>query len=194
MPFHIRRGLTRFWRIGYNWEKTKAFALLSDTNGWIRINLKGREAQGIVESNEYESVLEEISLALQTFVDEDTREPIVKKVIRPSQFFSGNKLHRLPDLIVQWFDSPSSMHKAIISPQFGRIEWPTPGKNPEGRSGNHSPEGFMIACGPEISAGSISNIHILDLAPTILHLLGQPIPPKMEGKIIQFPQESRTNK
>jgi predicted AlkP superfamily phosphohydrolase/phosphomutase len=189
LPFNIRRGLTRFWRVGYNWKKTKAFALLSDTNGWVRINLKGREAQGIVDPNEYETMLEEISLALKTFVDEDTGQPLVKNVIRASHFFSGEKLHRLPDLIVYWSDSPSNLHQAIVSPQFGRIEWPTPGKNPEGRSGNHNPEGFMIACGPEISPGNVFNSHILDLAPTILHLLEQPIPSEMEGKIIQFPSK-----
>jgi predicted AlkP superfamily phosphohydrolase/phosphomutase len=187
MPFSIRRGLTRFWRSGYDWKKTRAFNLLSDTHGWIRINLKGREAQGIVEPQDYEAVLDEFSAALKTFVDEDTGEPIVKDVMCPGELYKGEKLHRLPDLIIRWSDTPAHTHRAIISPQFGRIAWPTPGRNPEGRSGNHKPQGFFIAKGPEIAPGEFSNIHILDLAPTILSLLGQPIPPEMEGKVIQFP-------
>jgi predicted AlkP superfamily phosphohydrolase/phosphomutase len=191
MPFRVRRMLTRYWRVGYDWKSTKAFTLLSDTHGWIRINLKGREALGIVEEKDYEAILQEITTGLKTFVDEDTAEPIVKDVVRSSQFFSGEKLHRLPDLIIHWADSPSCKHRAVISPQFGRIVWPTPGKNPEGRSGNHKPEGFLFAYGPDIKKSEVSNIHILDLAPTILRLLDQPIPQEMEGKIISFFAESK---
>jgi predicted AlkP superfamily phosphohydrolase/phosphomutase len=187
MPFRIRRGLTRFWRSGYDWQKTRAFNLLSDTHGWIRINLKGREAQGIVEPQDYEAVLDEFRAAVKTFVAEDTGEPIVKDVMRPSEVYAGEKLHRLPDLIIRWSDTPAHTHRAIVSPQFGRIPWPTPGRNPEGRSGNHKPQGFFIAKGPEIVPVEFSNVHILDLAPTILSLLWQPIPAEMEGKVIQFP-------
>ncbi|HLD94743.1 MAG TPA: hypothetical protein VI703_11135, partial [Anaerolineales bacterium] len=59
-----------------------------------------------------------------------------------------------------------------------------PGRNPEGRSGNHFPEGFLIATGKGIKEGAISDAHILDLAPTILNLLGQPVPDLMEGKVL----------
>lgn len=193
LPYAFRRNLTRFWRGGYDWEKTRAFALLSDTGGWIRVNLKGREAQGIVEPQDYESILQEISLGLQSFVDEDTGQPVIKDVLRTSRLFSGGNLHRLPDLIVPWADSPSCEHSAVVSPRFGRVAWPTPGRNPEGRSGNHTPYGFLLACGPDIASGEVSGADILDLAPTILNLLGQPIPEEMEGKVIQFPARDATS-
>lgn len=193
MPLRMRRMLTRYWRAGYDWKYTKAFTLLSDTHGWVRINLKGREALGIVEEKDYENILQEITAGLKTFVDEDTGEAIVNDVVRPSQFYAGEKLKRLPDLIIHWANSPSCNHRAIISPKFGRIIWPTPGKNPEGRSGNHKPEGFLLAYGPDIKATQVSNSHILDLAPTILQLLGLPIPKEMEGKIINFVSNKTLN-
>jgi predicted AlkP superfamily phosphohydrolase/phosphomutase len=192
LPYAFRRNLTRFWRGGYDWQKTRAFALLSDSGGWIRVNLKGREAQGIVEPKDYEAILQEISQGLQSFVDEDTGQPVVKDVLRTSQLLSGENLHRLPDLIVPWADTPACAHRAVVSPKFGRVAWPTPGSNPEGRSGNHNPYGFLLACGPDIAPGPVTGADILDLAPTILTLLGQPIPGEMEGKVIQFPARDKS--
>lgn len=184
LPHGWRRWLTRFWRSGYDWKKTRAFTLASDTHGWIQINLKGREAEGVVESEEYNALCEKISTGLKSFVDVDSGVPIVEAVARSSQLYEGEKLGLLPDLIVRWANSPSANHRGVTSPEFGTIVWPTPGQNPEGRSGNHQPNGFFMMAGPGIEPGKINNIHILDLAPTILTLLDQPVPTEMEGRVL----------
>jgi predicted AlkP superfamily phosphohydrolase/phosphomutase len=178
-----RHRLTAFWRTTeIDWPATRAFAMLSDMQGWIRINLKGRELYGIVEAGDFDPLCEQIAEGLRTFVDEGTNEPIVRNIVRPGQVFEGEKLDWLPDLIIQWNDSPVASLQAVVSPRYGRIAWPTPGQNPEGRSGNHMPQGMLIAAGANIKSGNITGAHILDLAPTILSLLGQPVPPAMEGK------------
>jgi predicted AlkP superfamily phosphohydrolase/phosphomutase len=167
----------------HRWETTRAFNLFSDTQGWVRINLKGREALGIVKPGaEYDGLCQQIGEGLKTFVDADTGEPIVKDVFRPHQVYEGEQLADLPDMVVRWAESPASMHRAVSSPKFGVIPWPTPGRNPEGRSGNHRPQGMFIAVGPGINAGILPKAHILDLAPTVLSLLDQPIPVEMEGR------------
>lgn len=188
LPFGIRHWLSRHWRISeYKWSETRAFNLFSDTQGWVRINLKGREAEGIVEPGaEYEALCARLSDGLKTFRDADTGEPIIKDIFRPHQVFEGLHLDLLPDLVVRWMETPAAAHRAITSPQFGTIPWPTPGRNPEGRSGNHRSQGFLIAAGPGMKSGTISSAHILDLAPTILTLLGQPVPSEMEGKPIKL--------
>ncbi len=187
LPFWLRRWLTRYWRVNYlNWEHTRAFNLFSDTQGMVRINLKGREALGIVEPDLYDAFCAEISEGLKTFVDVDTGEPIIKDIVRSHQVFEGERLDKLPDLIVRWSDTPAAMHRAVTSPRFGTIPWPTPGRNPEGRSGNHRAQGMLIMAGKDIKSGTIKQAHILDLAPTILTLLGQPVPPEMEGKPIRL--------
>jgi bisphosphoglycerate-independent phosphoglycerate mutase (AlkP superfamily) len=43
---------------------------------------------------------------------------------------------------------------------------------------------MLIAAGAGVKSGKISNGHILDLAPTILALLDQPIPQEMEGRVL----------
>jgi hypothetical protein len=60
---------------------------------------------------------------------------------------------------------------------------PTYGLNPDGRSGNHRAEGFLIGVGNGIAAGSeIANAHILDLALTEWALLGRPAQENMRGR------------
>ncbi len=183
LPVSIRHRLTAYWRtVEIDWSNTRAFSMLADVQGWIRINSKGRESLGIVEAGEYDELCEQIAAGLRTFVDEDTHEPVVGNIVRSSQVFEGEKLDWLPDLIIQWSGSPAANLRAIVSPRYGRIAWPTPGQNPEGRSGNHLPQGMLIAAGANIKSGNITGAHILDLAPTILALLGQPIPSHMEGR------------
>jgi predicted AlkP superfamily phosphohydrolase/phosphomutase len=188
LPFKLRRGLTRYWRIsGRDWKKTRAFPLFSDTQGWVRVNLRGREALGIVEPGpEYDALCQEISEGLKSFVDADTGEPVVQDIFRPHQVFEGERLADLPDMVVRWSETPSARHRAVVSPRFGVIPWSTPGQNPEGRSGNHRSQGMLIAAGPEVESGTITDAHILDLAPTILTLLGQPVPAEMEGKPLKL--------
>ncbi len=185
LPYGLRRWLTRTWRTsGIEWEHTRAFNLFSDTQGWVRINLKGREARGIVERTEYEDLCAEIAQGLRSFRDADTGEPVVASILRPHQVFEGERLEDLPDLIVNWVDSPAAAHRAVVSPEFGEIPWPTPGHNPEGRSGNHRWQGFLLLAGGDVKPGPIENAHMLDLAPTILTMLDQPVPAEMEGRVL----------
>jgi predicted AlkP superfamily phosphohydrolase/phosphomutase len=188
LPYQVKRGLTRYWRTReHDWTQTKAFNLFSDTQGWIRVNLKGREALGIVgPGTEYEELCEQISEGLRTFVDSDTGEAVVMDTFRPSQVFQGKQAIRLPDIVVRWTETPAALHREVTSPQFGSIAWPTPGRNPEGRSGSHRGQGLLIASGPGIGTGRIENGSILDLAPTILSMLDQPVPTEMEGRLLNL--------
>ncbi len=78
------------------------------------------------------------------------------------------------------------MHAAVESPHFGRIQRATPGRIPNGRSGNHRPEGFLIACGKGIAGGARfqNGADILDLAQTVVHILGTRTTVPLAGKII----------
>jgi len=187
LPQAAQDGLTAFWRTGgKDWSRTRALSLLADLQGYIRINLKGREAQGVVEpGGEYESLCARISDGLATFRDADTGEPVVSAIGRPRELFGdGERVERLPDLLVKWCATPSAQHRAIVSEQFGTIAWPTPGHAVTGRSGNHRPEGFLVAAGPGIGTASLDGAHIMDLAPTVLALFGVPTPSHMKGRPI----------
>jgi predicted AlkP superfamily phosphohydrolase/phosphomutase len=170
-----------------NHNLAPVFCLRTDQNGYIRINLKGREASGIVNpGQDYDNICNKIIEGLKTFVDYDTGEPVVKRIIITEQLYEkGDKMKHLPDIIVQWTNNPSANQKAVVSNRYGTIPWLTPGRNPSGRSGNHRSEGFLLAIGDHIQPDSKRDgAHILDLAPTICALLEAPLPWDMCGKII----------
>ena len=54
------------------------------------------------------------------------------------------------------------------------------------KSGWHDPRGMMILKGPGIrKGGTIADSNNLDIAPTLLSILGMPIPGEMKGRILQ---------
>src|SRR5258706_1151140 len=186
LPIRLQDWLTAFWRVKQTaWDRTPAFCFPGDQYGLIRINLKGRESRGIVDpEKEYRDLCNKIMDGLSSFADGDTKESFIKKVFHRKDILQGTRSMFYPDLVVEWADWPASNHRAVSSPRYGTIKWPLPGHNPDGRSGNHRYEGILLASGPDLKSGTINEAHILDLAPTILTLLGQPVPAEMQGKVL----------
>jgi predicted AlkP superfamily phosphohydrolase/phosphomutase len=173
---------------GIDWKQTAAFALRSDLQGYIRINLKGRESLGIVSpGTAYRELLSRIAEGLQSFRDVKSNEPFIEGVSAIDHIYgSGPRIDLLPDLIVSWKGTPAHEHKEVESRSLGRVRRMTPGKVPNGRSGNHRPEGFFVARGEGIPG----NVYlrdvpdILDLAPTARCILGVDPSPRLVGRPI----------
>jgi predicted AlkP superfamily phosphohydrolase/phosphomutase len=163
-------------------------APVADKEGYVHVNLKGREAQGSVDPADQAALLELMTEGLKTFVDEDTGEPVVARVGRAAELWPpGDRQSQVPDLLVRWTDSPARRHRAVVSPRHGRLAWPTPGKNPDGRSGHHRGTGWLIATGPGVAPGTmIHDAHILDLAPTVLACLEAQLPFPMRGRTLSL--------
>lgn len=164
------------------WPEMRAFALPSFSEGYVRINLKGREPQGRVEPEDYESTCDEIIAALQALRNPRTGDPVVKDVMRTRDRANAAD-PRLPDadLIVEWCDPPVDV---IDSPEYGRI-----GPVPFRRTGSHRPRGFLIAQGPDIEPGSsLKTGEPVDVPATLLTLMGLSVPPSLEGKTMIQPK------
>jgi predicted AlkP superfamily phosphohydrolase/phosphomutase len=87
-------------------------------------------------------------------------------VIRTRQVHAGEYLDDLPDLIVLWSDK--TRLEKVWSERLGEIHVPSP----ERRSGAHRNTGFLMASGPHVARGQMTNeARLVDLAPTILALL-----------------------
>jgi predicted AlkP superfamily phosphohydrolase/phosphomutase len=190
LPVRVQDRLTVFWRMGgVDLGSSPAFPLVADLQGYIRINVRGREARGVVEpGTAYETLCERIAKGLESFVDADSGEPVVAEVVRTDEAYAGTaRRHDLPDLIVRWSSSPASRHRAIVSPTYGSIAWPCPGGHPDGRTGNHRGKGFLLAKGEGIEPGSsIDGADIVDLAPTVFALLHLPPHPAWTGAPLSF--------
>jgi predicted AlkP superfamily phosphohydrolase/phosphomutase len=160
------------------WSQMKAFALPAFAAGHIRINLQAREEKGVVPISEYEALCEELTHYLYSLKDGRTGELIVKEVVRTRTRQDALDCNpNLPDadLVVLWQDCPTDV---VDSPDFGRI-----GPVTYYRSGGHRSRGFLMASGPGITpSSSLPEGQAIDIGPTILELMGAPIPDYCDGK------------
>ncbi len=161
-----------------DWSRTLAYSI--GHVGQIYVNLKGREPQGIVEPGaQRREVQQRIEEALQELRHPETGQPLLDRVIQGEQVAHGPYAHRSPDLHVV-LDG----YRTIAFPLFatdGRVVT----RQIRGDSGCHRSHGIFVAWGPEVRAGeTVENAHIVDLAPTILHLMNLPVPDDMDGRVL----------
>lgn len=164
-----------------DWSKTRAFTLPTDLEGCIRINMRGREPQGIVEPGRvYDQLCKAIAGDLRALVNPATGKPAVRQVFIRNQVFSGRRQEYLPDLVVSWEEEAS--FEALVSPRAGEVA----GSNPDRRTGTHSPQAFLLTIGPRVAPGVQGSARLVDVAPSALKLLGLRPGKEMEGRPIDF--------
>jgi predicted AlkP superfamily phosphohydrolase/phosphomutase len=166
-----------------DWEHTRAFSY--GTFGNIVVNLRGREAQGVVSpGEEYERVRADIAGRLLELRGPGG-ERIVAAVHRREDLFDGPELDKVPDLLVE-FDDYAWLGKGNLKSRsesiWDRIEI-EPGSE-HSYVGSHRHEGIVVLAGPSVRPGVTLSAGIQDVAPTLLYLLGEPIPLELEGRIL----------
>jgi len=159
-----------------SWPTMPAFALPGFTKGRIRINLRGRDPQGIVAPEDYAALCDRIEAHLHALRDARTGLPVVKQVFR-TRATPLDDDPALPDfdLDVLWHERITDV---VDSPDVGRI-----GPVPHFRAGGHWNRGFVLAAGPGIAPGTrLRTGEAVDLAPSILALMGRPAPSHFDGR------------
>jgi len=180
-PFAIaRRGPKRHspdympvWWYRHRWPTMRWFALPSFTTGLVRINLRGRERDGIVDLDDYRRVCEEVIEEVSRATDPRTGRSIVEAATlpRPDDPFAPGGVPA--DVEFVW----SGPADAIEHPAAGLI-----GPVPMHRVGEHSGAGFALIAGAGVAPGDLGMHRAIDLAPTILELLGVGGPAGLEGR------------
>ncbi|MGH9549828.1 MAG: alkaline phosphatase family protein, partial [Terriglobales bacterium] len=84
-----------------DWSRTRAFSIPNVYTSLIRINLKGREPQGTVDSGDYERVVDELECDFLLLTHPDGT-PAVRNIIKTCEVYSCSPDHDLPDLFVEW--------------------------------------------------------------------------------------------
>jgi predicted AlkP superfamily phosphohydrolase/phosphomutase len=172
---------------GVDWARTRAYCDGKRSDIWI--SLRGRQPQGIVESGaEYEALRDQIIQALTGPRDPQTGEPFVRAVYRREEVYHGPYVERSPDLIVDWNRSGSNIDRLVLGNSRGaalRRKIERENLLLALISGSHDRDGLLAVCGPGILPGAeIAGASVLDVAPTVLYLLGQPIPIEMDGRVL----------
>jgi predicted AlkP superfamily phosphohydrolase/phosphomutase len=162
-----------------DWQRTVAYAM--GHVGQIYLNRRGREAQGIVaDGAEYEAARERVVAALRQLTHPETGQPLLDQVIYGPDVTHGPYADQAPDLHLV-FDG----YRCIAFPLFAtNTEVIT--RQIRGDSGCHRSNGIYVGAGPAFRQGGASDgRRIIDLAPTVLHLLGLPVPRGMDGRVLR---------
>ena len=160
-----------------DWWRTRAYA--QGNFGQIFLNVKGRQPHGCVAPEGVRALLDEVKAGLMTIPHPETGEPLVEHIYERDELYHGPHAGLSPDLTVvltDWRYRTIGLHdfttNKVITPAFG----PT---------GDHRLEGILIATGPGFQVGAEPrDAALLDIAPTVLHLLGVPVPDDMDGRVL----------
>jgi len=163
-----------------DWSRTKAYA--TGDFGQIRVNLRGREPEGIVApGQEYEDLVAFITEKLYELEDPETGERVVDRVYRKDEIYSGGCLDLAPDLLFA-----AQEYAYISSKHFGFEEDELIVRSDYANSGNHRQDGIFVAWkkGGIKRGETVCGAEIIDVAPTALYLMGVPIPDDMDGRVL----------
>lgn len=151
-----------------DFHRSKAY-LRSPSELGIRINVEGREPAGVVSSEEYEAVRDEIIDILSNVTTPDGKH-VFDEVARREQYFSGPYVEEGVDILVIPADFEHSL-SALTGREFG---------DPE--PFNHKLQGLFAVNGEGVDTKArVSDAHLFDVAPTVLATLGIPPNEEMDG-------------
>ena len=168
-----------------DWSRTRAYAM---GTGQIYINLEGRERDGIVAPEDYESTCREIAVGLEALTDPETGASVVDRVFLRGDVWRGQHVDTTaPDLQLGFADGYQSDRSGTA---LGGVPEGLFGTNEQKWSGDHAAsdpadtEGFLLVNRDGISG----EVHIIDIAPTVLSLLGVTPPADYEGRALGVEQ------
>jgi len=165
------------WLRDVNWEKTRAYAV--GLSG-LYLNLKGREARGIVSGGrEFEALKQELIQRLTGLKDDETGERAIREVFDASAIYAGPYRDNAPDLIIGYHEGYRASWESVVGKVTGEVF----SENRKRWSGDHCIDPRLVPgvlfCNRAIHAEHPS---IIDIAPTVLKLFGLDVPSYMEGK------------
>lgn len=132
----------------------------------------------------------EITDGIRSITDPETGQPVARQILLGAEYYAGPYAGAIPDLIL------SMEADYACNYSLGRYSGLVTERQSISGGGGHRPEGIFIAGGPGIAARSeaLPNLDIEDIAPTLLYLLGLPVPSDMDGRAlteIMTPGKSR---
>ena len=168
---------TKLEEVEIDWSKTKAWGY-GGYYGRLILNVQGREPEGTVPPERVKGCRDELKAKLEAMTDEEGR-PLGTRVFFPDETYREVR-NIPPDLIIY----------------FGNLNWRSQGllgtgsvyayENDTGPDdANHDSFGtFILDAAVGESGRYVEGMHITDVAPTILHLMGIESPRALEGKSV----------
>ena len=173
----LRRGRRAFAISSIiDWSGTVAYSGRAMEHA-IYINLAGRDPEGIVPPEQFDSLRREIADALMTVIDPATGQPAVQKAWLREDLYHGNFVEDAPDLLFSL--APGYEPTSELSPGGIFSDALVEG------AGIHQPVGIFMALGPAIRvAQRLPDMQMEDVLPTMLYALDLPVPVSLEGQVV----------
>lgn len=152
-----------------DWSRTKA---IPQRACYIYVNLKGRDPNGIVESGEYDKVVDQVIKALYDYTDPETGlKPILFALRKEDARIIGLYGERIGDVIFALRPEFGGQHGAFL---------------PTAIYGIGDLRGLLIMAGPGLKKNVVIDrtVWLTDIVPTICYLMELPIPKNTGGAII----------
>lgn len=156
-----------------DWTRTRAVAM--GYLGQIYLNVRGHRPSGTIPAAEYERERGRVRDLLAGIRDPRSGQPVVDRVITRDEAYSGTELTNAPDLLVHLRDGYSgdsgfSASRAVTDA-------------PPNHSSDHWDQSFLLALGDGVRPGEVQS-RLEDVAPTVLHALGQAVPDDYDGRVL----------
>jgi len=160
--------------VGIDWAKTVAWG---DGGYYARVflNVQGREPKGVIPAEDYEATRDDLARRLEAIPDDQGR-PLATRAYKPEELYPQvNGV--APDLVVIFGD--------LLWRSVGTIGGDEGVHTLENDTGpddaNHAQDGVFIVSGAGVEARGSVDGNLLDVAPTVLELLGLEAPPELRG-------------
>jgi predicted AlkP superfamily phosphohydrolase/phosphomutase len=169
---------TKSREMGLDWSATKAYLAHVGIYGFVYMNLRGREPQGIIAPEDFEAERDRLIARFMKEKIPGTDQQLFVKVYKGEEIYARKKELNLPDLVVVPADGYYPRKKLTRGPSVR--------STPNSVGGVHRSEGVYAFEGDGIipSLGVGARASIADIAPTLLAALGQPVPRAMTGRPI----------
>ncbi|PSQ16090.1 phosphodiesterase [Halobacteriales archaeon QS_8_69_26] len=175
----VPTGLVRAGSEQVDFPNSAAYAR-SRVECGIRINLRGREPDGVVAPGEYEAVRSEVVELLSDLTTPEG-DPVFETVAPREEFFSGPNVDRAVDVVAVPRRFDTYVTTWLLGEHFAA---------PDPPAWDHEREGVVAATGAGVDqSADLSGAHLFDVAPTVLALLGLKRAERMDGDVLPVAED-----
>ena len=161
-----------------DWPRTKAWGE-GGYYGRVFINVRGREPEGTVSPDEYEAFRDGLAARISAIPDHEGRD-MGTKVYKPEEIYREVR-NVPPDLLVYFGDLAWRSVGLVGTSSVHTFENDT---GPD--DANHAQQGIFVMKAPGLQGGrELKDLQLVDCGPTVLDLLGLPVPAGMVGRAIR---------
>jgi len=163
--------------LAVDWSKTKAWAW-GGYYARVFLNIEGREPKGVIPPGDYEKERDTLLAELKS-IRGPKRETWATRVIKPQEYYEELE-GEYPDLMV-YFDDLYWRSAGTLG--HGTMYLPENDTGPD--DAVHAQHGIYILHDPKSGRSGTRDADILDIAPTVLDIMGLAVPARLKGQVLR---------